>query len=308
MIKKLLNAAFDVSDRSRSVWINGVEKIYPSDIRNALKSIGLKQGDVLMPHFDLSVFGKLGDIRERDDFFNVVINAILSVIGEDGALIIPAFSYSLCKNETFDINSTLPTIGQMAEVALKRYKENLELDLGLPIFRSSDPIFSCIGFGKKAGSLFNAPGTFCFGDNSVFGRLYEHDAVLMGFGFEFAVTYMHFVERRYNDLKRPLIYRFNKTFKGGLIGRTGDLRDVEYTYFVRDLQYCDYDFKKIPEELERKSLLNKIRLGSGMITSSTAKDLYNTIFEILDKDLFGLLTEDCRNDLLRYLAAQDTRG
>ncbi len=293
----LLNADLDVFDSTRAVWVDGDKKIFPLDIKHALEKIGLKKGDIVMSHFDLGVIGKLGDIKDGDEFFNTVINTILAVVGSDGALIVPAFSYSFCRNEVFDIAHTVPTLGRMAQVAFKRYKENQGMALRLPIFRSQDPVFSCIGFGRQAGSICNDLGTSCFGENSVFGRLYRHDAKLMGFGFQFAPTYMHFPEQRFHEQKKPLSYRFMKAFKGRIIDAAGNSGDAEYTYFVRDVGRCVYDLKRLPLELERRSLLNKAALGAGTITLATARDVHDTIFDMLDKDEFALL-EQGRNSSL----------
>lgn len=288
-------------DSSKSIWTYNDKKIYASDLKIGLQRLGIKKGDLVMGHFDFKVLGKIGDIKNKDEFYNTVLSTILSVIGNEGALIIPAYSYSFCNGQVFDIKNTKPTIGYLAEFAFKKYKENVVLNLGRAIIRSDDPIFSCIGFGNKAKLILKDLETACFGDNSVFGRLYKYNAKLIGFGFPFAVTYMHFVERRYSELKEPLKYRFNKEFKGKKIDEDNHVSDAKHIYFVRDLKYSDYELENIPAELESQSKLKKVNVGSGTITLASAKDVYAVIFEMLDKDEFSLLTDECKKELKKSL-------
>jgi aminoglycoside 3-N-acetyltransferase len=282
-------------DKGKAIWTYLGQKIYSSDIKNKLKEVGLVNGDIVMGHFDLGVFGKIAEIRNKKEFYNTVMNAILSVVGENGALIIPTYSYSLCRRQVFDIRNTKPSIGTLSRIALEEYQDNLENGDREQIIRSNDPIFSCIGFGNKAKLILENLSNVCFGDESVFGRLYRFNAKLMGFGFMMAMTYMHFVERKYHETIKPLKYRYNKIFDGTSIDINNQKHHVEYTYFVRDLDNCEYDFKTIPKELERKSLLNTSFLGAGEITLTTAHHMYNTIFEMLKKDEFAFLTKASKN-------------
>jgi len=269
------------------MWILKDKKIYPVDIENKLKELGLKNGDVVMGHFDLKPFGKLGNIRDKDVFYNVVIDTILSVIGNEGALIVPAFTHSLCKDQVFNIRTSKPIVGYLSEVAFKRYQEKQPY-----VYRSDDPIFSCIGFGEKAEELFKDLSVDCFGDDSVFGRLHNMNAKFLCFGFPFAVTYMHYVERRYNDLVRKIVYRYNKTFKGKVIDENNESRNVEYNYFVRDLKLVEYDFSILARELYKRRLLKKVELGGGVISRAYAWDVYNTIFHMMSKDIYCFLNKE----------------
>lgn len=285
-------------DKQRSVWIFGGKKIYASDIKKKLREVGICEGDIVMIHADTKAFGKVGEIKARKQFYNTIIGAMMSVIGVKGALIVPAYTYSLCRNKIFDIRNTKPKIGALSDAAFEMYRENIICRLGEPIIRSNDPIFSCVGFGNKAGLVLTNLGNVCFGDDSVFGRLYRQNAKLMCFGFEFAVTYMHYVERRY-DRKKPLKYRYNKVFRGKTIDEHGKKNRATYTYYVRNLRYCAYDYSAISRKLASLGQLEKTTLGGGEIAVSSAEATYITIFEMLDADKYSLLSSKSRSALIK---------
>lgn len=289
-------------DMDKAIWRNGDEHIYPTEVIAKLKASGLKEGDILMGHFDLKAFGKIGDIKNKFDFYNTIINILISIVGPEGGVIIPTYSYSFCKDEVFDQLHTPSTVGSMAEVALKRLQDNHENYLGEAIYRSNDPLFSCVGFGKAAESICSNIGLESFGKDSIYEHLYKAKAKLMGFGFMFAVTYMHYVEHAYHLTKRKLPYRYDKEFSGTFINLDGSTKKITCNYFVRNLEFCEYDFPVIPQELKRLGRLNTAYIGAGEVTIATAEDLYNTMFEMLDRDILCLLNAESRSALEKHLA------
>lgn len=272
----------------KAIWIFEDQKIYARNVEQKLREIGITDGDIVMVHADTRVFGKIGEIRSRKNFYTTILDSMVSVVGDSGALIVPAYTYSLCKNQVFDVRYAKPTIGGLSEIAVERYQKYITHNTGQPVIRSNDPIFSCVGFGGGAHLVLENQSNICFGDRSVFGKLYRANAKLMCFGFEFAVTYMHYVERCY-DRKHSIRYRYDKDFTGKVVDWDGKEREVTYKYFVRDLRYCEYDLETIPRELKKRGLLQEVTLGGGQITLSTARELYNTIFEMLESDKYGLL-------------------
>jgi len=272
------------------IWKFKNQKICVKNIEEKLKKGSLQKGDIVMIHADTKVFGKIGDIKDRKQFYNTIIDSIISVIGDEGALIIPAYTYSFCHNQTFDIMNSKPSIrSTLSNIAFERYRSNVKHLATKTIIRSNDPMFSCIGFGDKSTLVINNLGNECFGTNSIFDKLYKNNAKLMCFGFKFAATYMHYVEKYYHNKKKKLEYRFDKKFSGHVIDKNKKKQPVTYTYYVRDQEKCAYNFSTIITQLKHKNLLKKARLGGGEITLCTTKNLYDTIFKMLDTDKFILL-------------------
>ena len=86
------------------------KQIFAQDFEKALKTIGIKQGDVLFIHSDLMVFGKLL-LFHRSQLLETLVQVFKHCVGENGSLVMPTFSYSFCNREIFDLEKTKSTTG-----------------------------------------------------------------------------------------------------------------------------------------------------------------------------------------------------
>lgn len=259
--------------------------ITESDHRTALCKLGLVRGDLVMLHADVSTFGKLGDFRDRNAFLQALLDGFVDVLGPEGTLIVPTYTYSFCKNQPFDVKSSPSTTGIFSEYV--RTRPNA--------VRSADPIFSHAGLGPKAAMLLNDVGTTCFGKESVFDRFYNQNGKIVNFGKFFDITYLHYIEHEYQLRFGKLSYRKNKTFSGTIINSDGISRHSEFTYYVRRLadEQLDvqYQMPKLAEELRRRSLLGATMLGNNEILCSTARDCLEVGFQMLDQDIYAFLAK-----------------
>ena len=89
--------------------------ITQQDVVDALIQVGLKEGDLVLIHSDVSSFGKLGEVRDRQLFLQLILDAFFEVIGLEGTLIVPTFTYSFCKKEVFEALKTPSTVGIFSE-------------------------------------------------------------------------------------------------------------------------------------------------------------------------------------------------
>src|SRR3989338_8744593 len=96
--------------KNKILFKNEKKDFRQKDVINALKKAGIKNGDTLMVHADLARFGKLRNIINKKEFVDVFIEAFLKVIGKEGTLIVPTFTYSFCKNEIYDPDNTPSTV------------------------------------------------------------------------------------------------------------------------------------------------------------------------------------------------------
>jgi len=261
--------------KEKILYHNGAKVITQSDIETGLRQVGLKRGDIVMVHSDLGVFGKLGDIHDKDVFLDSILEGFLNVLGKEGTLIIPTFTFSFCKGEVFDVKNSSSTVGIFGE-HIRKKKGAL---------RSLEPIYSCAGIGRKVRELLEGVGYVCLGNNSVFDRLYHMDGKLMLFGRPFDITYTHYVENAFG-----VSYRFNKVFKGTIIDEEGSRFDHEVKYYVRYLdRKVNYDNEKIEEELFRRGLLKKYKLGNSHILLCNARDVFAVIMDMLKKNEYAFL-------------------
>ena len=81
---------------------------------NDFKNIGIKAGDVLVVHSSLKSMGNV------DGGAETVINALIDVLGKDGTLIFPTFSFTPCNETSFFSNKDTPScVGLISETFRK---------------------------------------------------------------------------------------------------------------------------------------------------------------------------------------------
>ena len=228
------------------------------DIIESLREVGIKEGDSIFVHSDLRFFGKLPIGATREDFLGGFLKALLGAIG-NGNLIMPTFTYSFCKDEVFDPDTTPSKVGVLTEYFRKQGG----------VKRSKDGIFSVAAIGPDK-DYFTDVSNDCFGKNSIFEKLYDRDAKIVFLGPRFDITYMHFVEQSYG-----VPYRWIKMF-GGFAYNVGPLD--------KDFQY---DLEGIADSL--KFVLKETKLGNSKIRVVGAVDAFDEITEGLKRDINFLL-------------------
>jgi Aminoglycoside 3-N-acetyltransferase len=149
---------------------------------------------------------------------NLAISGIREVLEEFGTLIVPTFTYSIGRGETYDVENTPSEIGEFSE-HFRTHSPN--------VIRSADPMMSHAGVGPSAEWILRDIFNSCYGPGSVFDNLTKADAwiVTLGLGMWWA-TYIHHIEKVAN-----VPFRFDKKFTG-IIRENGKERTEEWTYFA----------------------------------------------------------------------------
>jgi len=258
---------------NKSIFTFNEKEYYTQDIINAFEQTGIKIGDSIFVHSNLKSFGKLNNKIMRNEFLESFIEALKITVGEKGNIIMPTFSYSFCKKEIFDPEITPSTVGILTE-----YFRKLK-----GIKRSIDPIFSIAAFGPDK-EYFSDVGTNCFGEKSIFEKLYNKDVKIVFLGETFDITYMHFVEQKYG-----VPYRFIKKFKGKI--KLGNkLKEFVFDYNVKPLdKNINYNLEGIADFLEDKGVLKKTELGNSKIRVINAVDAFNEIIKGFKQNIYLLL-------------------
>ena len=140
------------------------------DIINELRKIGIVEGDVLLVH---SSFKSLGDVSGGA---LTVVNALKKGVGENGTLIMPAFTFDYVNknNPVFDVRYTKSNVGIIPEVFRK--SEN--------VVRSLHPTHSLCVWGKDKERYIqnhNEDDT-CLGINSPIYKLKENKGKILLLG------------------------------------------------------------------------------------------------------------------------------
>lgn len=107
--------------------------------KSDLKKLGIKKGDSVMIHCS---YKSLGTKIAPEDFYNT----ILEILGDEGTLIIPAFSYDTVnyENPVFDKAETPSCVGFLPEF----FRTNIK-----GVKRSLHATHSCCAIGKNADYL-----------------------------------------------------------------------------------------------------------------------------------------------------------
>lgn len=244
--------------------------VLKADIKEALKAVGVKDGQAIMVHTSLSSLGFVCGGAQ------VVIEALLESVGSDGTIMMPTQSW---KNLDPDIGvyweepkewrqiirDNLPaydkditptnTMGAVAEM-FRKQKGTL---------RSDHPARSVAANGKYAEYLTkNHDLCNIFGDGSPIGRLYELDGyvLLIGVGYG-KCTSIHLADARAEYPGKRLERNSSAIMKNG--------KRIWKSY---DTLYVDgEDFEEIGAAFEKSCSVAKAELGNGTITFMKQRDI-----------------------------------
>lgn len=177
-------------------------KTYFDQIVSDLKNLGLNQGDVVMVHSSYSAIGK------SDKGPTEVIDALLTVIGKSGTLLMPGFKggqqYSQAiENKPFEIKETPSELGIISELFRKNY----------PSKRSLHPTHSVTGLGAKSEALLEGHENCLIstGEKTPFDKLKTYSGKILLLGVDHSSnTFLHHAE---NTLGAPTLSKNKFTMK-----------------------------------------------------------------------------------------------
>lgn len=245
-----------------------------TSIVDALKELNIVKGDHLFIHSNIALCGKLDDAKTANDYTSKYLEAFLAVIGEEGTLIMPAFTYSYCNNEVYDKHTSKSKMGILAE-ALRTYPESK---------RSDDPNFSVVAIGKLAEHMTTNLSTHAFDQHSFWGKFHEIGGKIVSINFPYASTFIHYVEKVID-----VDYRYDKVFYGkSLID--GELIESEAVHYVRSLdKEMDIpDGTKFDRQGRVDGIISVKHLGRGEIITFETKSAFNYIEEKLIENPYFL--------------------
>jgi len=84
------------------------------DIVKTLIQVGVSEGDNIFNHSNIGFFGRLKNTNTDEEYYLSFKDAIFEVIGEEGTLVVPTFTYSFCWGNIFDKNKTHSAMGFFA--------------------------------------------------------------------------------------------------------------------------------------------------------------------------------------------------
>ena len=250
---------------------NAVSK---SRIVSGLRAVGLVAGNTVLVHSSLRSFGYV------EGGADTVIDALLDVVGEDGTLVMPTFtwdSFHAQHGVVFDVARTPSETGRITEVF--RQREG--------VLRSIHICHSVAALGAQAQDVMGE-GIRPFGRGSSFDQLRRLDSWVLFLGVTLTVcTALHMVEelmqvpcRYYRDFCQSTVVLPD--------GRQVPSRSVEY---LRHEGYRN-DFAKVEAVLEEAGVLHDAQVGDARLINVRIRDIFAVIKRRMEADIGFLLARD----------------
>lgn len=237
----------------------------------SLRALGVQRGDGLLVHSAIQYLGRpTGGLQ-------IYLDAIRSVIGEEGTIAVPAFNFGFARGERYDPLET-PSQG------MGSFSEFIRLQPGS--LRTPHPMQSLAVLGRYGADLASRDTGSAFDPGSAFERMLELDFKLLLLGAdETAISIFHYAEQR---AKVP--YRYWKEFSGEYhSGRGWEQRT--YRMYVRDLELNpQLTLKPVVCRMLAQDQWHSVNLNYGKITVCRLRDFVAAAEEILSDDPWRLVT------------------
>ena len=235
------------------------------------QKIGLISGDVLLVHSSYKSFGGVEGGPQT------VIDAIRSILTDEGTLIVPTFNYDFCDGKPFDIKKTSSKMGIISE--LVRTDSNSK--------RTLDPVFSFAILGKHRDYLADLKSEHSFGPDSIFAKLRELDAKIMIIGLTYneSMTFFHHIEEI-----QGCDYRYFKEFKGTITNYDDVKQDGKIVLFVRDIERgVQNAVDKMGSIMEQEGIVKNTIIGESEIKIMNVNEVYKRTTEEMKKNPYILI-------------------
>lgn len=248
------------------------------DFARALKRAGVKSGDTICVQSQMYSFGR--SLLKREDFLSTIIAVLKYVIGTEGTLLMPAFSYSFCKGEAYNVQNTPSDVGILTEY-FRRMPD---------VYRTEHPIFSFSIYGKRTEEFLSLPVS-SFNEDSVYRRMTLGNDKLVFLGAPVGYTFYYAAEEYVQ-----VSHRFYKYFEGTIINGNKRYKQT-VPYYVRDLEKRSTESeRKINNYLFENGFQKKTEFGKGSITVAEADVVFAGLVDKLRYDE-GFFLRD-REDIL----------
>jgi aminopeptidase-like protein/aminoglycoside N3'-acetyltransferase len=183
-----------------------------TDLLNGLRRTGLRAGDIVFFQVSHATLGLVEGGFSGEAAVEFLYSAMREVLGSEGTMLVPTFSFSFYRNEDFD-----PRTAPSVQGAWSSSLEFLEYFRQLPgVVRSADPIYSVAGLGPMAEKLLTQLPNTSYGKNCLYERLLKFAGKICGVGVGLTeAPFLHYVEET-----AGVPFRYKKLFTGR-IGQNG---------------------------------------------------------------------------------------
>ncbi len=239
------------------------------DFIKSLQKAGIEYGDTLFGHSNIGFFGRLEFAKNAQETCNLLLESIFSVIGSEGTLLLPTFSYSFSNKKSFNPKTTKGVGGIFSE-----YIRNLPQSR-----RSLDPSVSITAIGGKCEIFTSNMPVEVYGSKGFFGRLLKENVKTLNMNIDSATTFVHYAEKL---LKVP--YRFTKKFSGTIILNSKSYQSESHLWVRYRHPATSPRFENFDNLALKMNLVKKLNIGRGFISVMNISDQLRVVREGIDSD------------------------
>jgi len=246
------------------------------EIYNSFNKLKIKKGDCIFVLFETFRIGKIKNVHSSEEYFKIFFFEILKKIGTRGTLATNTYTFDNGRySKNYQHLNKKCSSGRSSEVFLSLKN----------VSRSIHPLFSVAAIGKYRNFICKNNSTHNYGLSSPYDKLLKKKCKILSIGrLSHSNPFLHMAE-----LVSGVPYYYNKIFKKKVyVGKT----EIKKT-FVSTVRYLKLGLQlnneKINNLLIKKKILKKIKLGNGFITICESEKFYNTVIELLKKDVHGFL-------------------
>lgn len=208
-----------------------------SGLRKCLLRLGVEKGDSLYIASDaarliVEVKRQYGmrTGQQRNEFLSMLVDTLQNLVGAEGTVLFPTFSWDFCRGKGFDRRSSLGEVGALNNWILQNRKD---------FKRTQHPLYSFLVWGKEAEALADFDNSDAWGTDSPFGWMHRQGGkmLLLDVSLQRGFTFMHYVEE---SVRVP--YRYFKNFRGSYTDLDGMTTERSYVMYVRDLSIISQEY------------------------------------------------------------------
>ncbi len=250
-----------------------------TELVQALRQIGLKAGDVVLVSTELFNLGKLAEVRTKEEYHQVILDAIFEVIDPlKGTVVANAYTTQVGRYGTpFHLEKTPCTTGAFSQFIASHPKS----------IRSLHPINSVTALGAKQDAICRDVSRSNYGMGSPFERLLKMNVQILRLGLDYSHNvYMHFVEAFYG-----VPYYYHKLLDVPVFVQ-GKQVEGEFFAAVRHLEYpLIDDFSKLKNAIDQKKAVHSAPVGAGWIHRLDANEYCEIALELVKRNPYAFLAE-----------------
>ena len=248
--------------RDCTLFVSSAGTITTANLLTTLLKIGAQECDVLYIHTGMAL-----GLPAKGMSRNELLAALLEVLENlhVGTLVFPAFTFSFCNNEPFDIQRTRTPMGALNEFVRKSGKG----------VRSRDPLLSVYVLGDPLNLVDNL-GKYSIGRDSSYDRLHhcgrEVRFLFLGADMRECFTYTHYAEAMIG-----VPYRYDRMFRGTIVDNGVEARDQEAILYTC---YANCRLNPVP-------VVHNAMLQAGQLCTATVGEATLCCFS--EKEAWGTL-------------------